>query len=191
MVNSKFIRILCYIAMAIAYLAAIALIISGVVDLVNEERTLLSTAFIVLGVLLPIITSISLYPIFALSLIETHTSDIKDKLDHVAELLEAKPQGITPQQHIPTPSTPSTTTAPAFVTKEVNYDSLEEAISFINLEYNLNVNINDNLMAIQEKILQSNLLESKAPIFRKRILEASSLNEVYSAIKMHRSVHAR
>ena len=45
---------------------------------------------ILIGVLIPLIISVALYPVFALSLIESNTAETNDNLARIIELLENK-----------------------------------------------------------------------------------------------------
>ena len=191
MINSKWIRTLCYIVVGMVCLLALMLIIFGISALA-DERTISGVIFIITGILAPFIICVSMYPIFALSLIETSTSNIKNHLEHIVYLLESKPKVVAPAQDSPPLTTPQHTPSnisPTQATDENNIDSLEEAIHFINQEYNIDIDVADNLGTIQEKILNTNSLGAKGQIFRKRILAANSLDEVYSAIKIHRTIH--
>lgn len=191
MINSKWMRILCYIAMGFSCLVALILLIFGLGNLADENKVL-GIVFVILGILLPIITSISLYPIFALSLIETNTSEMKEQLNLIVALLKLISQGVHKSQNEPTPAPPQSEPLISFTPPPTNaesIDSLNDAINFINQEYNLDLDITDNLITLQEKILKADSLEYKGQIFKKRILEATTLNEVYSVIKMHRTIN--
>lgn len=176
MIKSKGIRILCYIAMGIVYLVSIIMLIYGLSSLAEEDSRSLGVLLIVLSIIIPIITSISMYPVFALSLIETNTSKINDNLETIIDLLEKNPTPTIPQQT----ATPHQNYPPMDLT-----NPLKDALNFINQRYNIQIDISDDLHIIKEKILEINEINSSTQIFKKRIIDADSKDGVWNIIKMH------
>ena len=79
MINGKGIRILCCILMAIVYFFSFCLLVAGIVDIIHDEG---APAIKIIGcLLLPLITTVSLYPLFALSKIDDTLSEMNEKMD--------------------------------------------------------------------------------------------------------------
>ena len=93
MISSKGIRTLCGVIMVICYVLAFFAILYGCLNL--EEGIWL----IAMGILVPLIVSVALYPVYALSLIESDTEDISYKLDRIIELLENNSSSPSTQQN--------------------------------------------------------------------------------------------
>lgn len=79
MINSKGIKLLCKIIMGIVYFFGICSFIAGISSLVDGEN--IGILYIVLGLLLPLMTTVSLYPIFALANIDENVHLINNKID--------------------------------------------------------------------------------------------------------------
>ena len=188
MINSKGIRILCYITMGLAYAAGIALAVYGI-SMMDEKETKNAVIFLVIGALIPFAITLALYPIFALSLIESHTVKLNDNMSLLLERINSSTSN---QQLEPTtaqistnPSTPAPISTPP--SSPVTTAQLEDVLSFINHKYNTQINATDTLEIIKEKISKIDDYLNLTRIFKNRINEAESLDEVFSIMKMHRA----
>jgi uncharacterized membrane protein required for colicin V production len=79
MINSKGIKILCKVIMGIVYVLCGFSIVAGISSLVDDEK--IGILYIVLGILLPLITTVSLYPIFALANIDENIQSLNSKIE--------------------------------------------------------------------------------------------------------------
>ena len=73
--------------MGIAYVLAVVLCIFGCLSF-SAGKVVFGIVLIFIGVLIPLVISVVLYPIFALSLIESNTDEINYNLERIIELLE-------------------------------------------------------------------------------------------------------
>jgi hypothetical protein len=73
--------------MGIAYTAAIFLLIIGLSCIINKE-TNMGILLILIAVITPFVSTLLMYPIFALSQIESNTAETNKKLDQIIELLQ-------------------------------------------------------------------------------------------------------
>ena len=196
MINSKGIRILCYITMGISYFIAIILLVCGCSALVNE-KVALGFILLLIAILIPFSVTLSLYPIFAISLIESNVSELNENLRLLlrmtATTIAASPASPENNRHQEQKST-----APQNNLNQSHTDSfrppltptppISESIDFINQKYKIDIEIFDNLITIKEKISKIEAVDNLTLILKKRIGDATSFDEVCSIIKMHHSV---
>lgn len=181
MIKSKGIRILCYVAMGLSYFLAIILLICGCSALVDEKISI-GIGLLLIAILIPFSVTLSLYPIFALSLIESNVSELTTTIEQLsAKLVHSSPTP-PPQSH-ETPNDKNCQNPPLTPTPPMT-----DAIDFINQKYNIQIDVSDDLITIQEKISKIKALDNLTQIFVNRVINAKSFDEVCSIIKMHRSV---
>ena len=85
MISGKGIKVLCYIAMSFVFLVAVILLVFGVYGLTNKDW--FSIIWIVLGLLLPLVVSVSLYPIFALASIDENIQLLNQRVKQIGTTL--------------------------------------------------------------------------------------------------------
>ena len=189
MIKSKEIKVLCYIATGISYILSLGLIAYGIYEL-TEEKTVQGLIKLLIGILVPLLVNISMYPIWALSQIECHTSDLNDKLEKIIILktLESTSQSTTipSQKNTPTDRAQSNSSA----TTGNNADALNEAIDFINREYNIQIESTDDLKDIKEKISNIDAIDNSTQIFKERIDNATSVRQMFAIIKLHYTIRS-
>lgn len=185
MLKSKGIRILCYIEMGVVYVLSVILVILGIAD-IADEKVFLGVIFLIAGLVMPLTVSVSLYPVFALSLIESNTSSLNDKLGDIIELLEkTNTLYIPPVVEQSTISTNKKTEPIETVESSVLSPTYaQEAIDFINKKYNIRIRLSDDMSSIKEKVSTIDDEIEYARIFKKRVNEAESLSEIMSSIKL-------
>ena len=184
MIKSKGIRILCYVAMGISYCFAVILLICGCSALVNE-KVALGIGLIFVAIIVPFSVTLSLYPIFAISLIESHVSQLNTNIEQLLNNLSAQttqPPTLSQEKNYQNSTSPKQ--APLVLTPPIS-----EALDFINQRYNIQIEFSDDLMTIQEKILKIDAVDNLTHIFKKRVSNATSFDEVCSIIKMHHAVN--
>ena len=92
MINSKGIKILCYVLMGIVWTASVMLFFGGVANVFVGNIEWYYGAMVAGGIILPIVTTVSLYPLFALANIDEHLKALNSKVDKV--LKNQKPRGV-------------------------------------------------------------------------------------------------
>lgn len=181
--------------MGISYVVALVLLIYGF-SLLIDKNTALGLVMILISILTPLFERLFLYPIFALSLIETNLSKVDANLERVIELIDTAPSDSDPTPNTETPppiknptpikKTVSTLTPnpPPFPISPIN-----EALQFINQKYGIQIEISDDIDTLKEKIAKIESEESSSQIFKNRVADSKSIDEIWSLIKMHHTVH--
>ena len=190
MIKSKGIRIVCYVCMGLSCFLAVVMFFCGCSALVDEKVDL-GIGLIVLAIVIPFSVTLSLYPIFALSLIESHVSQINDNIEQLSSKLDTlltPPSPTMPQNPPASEPTPTPTPTPSPQSTMTPTTPITDAIDFINRKYNAGIEDSDDLITIQEKILKIEALDTLTQIFKTRVANASNFDEVCSVIKMHHAV---
>ena len=177
MTKNKGIRVLCYMVMGISCYLSLSLIIYGCNAIVNE-KTEWGLMLILTGIISPVVACLSLYPIYALSLIEARTSNLEEDLEEIIYLLEKISQ-------------PAAKPSQTITSTRTNYDdsTLVDAINFINQKYHIQIESTDNLNEIKREILGIDAEDNSITIFKERVVHAYSYKEIFDAIKMHYTIH--
>ena len=154
MINSKGIRILCYVAMGISYFIAIVLLICGCSALVNDKG-LLGIGLIAISFFIPFFSTLSLYPIFALSLIESHVADLNANVEKLTEKISCtSPKPTSTILHEPKKAfqdaayktqsslspTPPFEEALNFINRIANANNFDEVCSIIKMHHTVSKN---------------------------------------------------
>ena len=196
MINSKGIRILCYIAVGISYFATLCLLIAGIVNMVDENYGV-GIFFVLLCGLIPLFVNLSIYPLFALSKIESNTETLNNQLNDIITLLKNPEEPMemplsnqTNSNFTSPPTTPPTSPQPSatpiFVPGHVKPGFVAQAIDFINEKYQVDINLDDDYFSIKEKISEIEVTNKSVEIFKNRVIDATSYDEVINAINLHR-----
>ena len=174
MINSNGIKILCYIIMGIAFIASIAFIVVGILGLVNNQP--LSALWILAGICSPLITSVSLYPIFALANIEENVCQLSETLNKIINK-----NHFERTNHL----SKSANTNYAYEEQQLTQD----IIDFINSRYQTQINIYDSLDTIKFKISSINATSSSVNILTRKVAEAQTISAVAKAFVLHRATN--
>lgn len=188
MFSNKWIRNICYIFSLIIDVLAIILIILGIIKLANNNT--LGWVLILGGIIIPIVTIISIYPIFALANIDNNFSELISKFDLIIEQLKtrkANDESVLISQE----------NEYNLYQQEIKQSSVDDVdklhenlFEYINKTYNIKLDKNDSLDAIKIKIdsidSSSNL---NVTILKDRIAVANDIEEIYSLIKMHMTIY--
>ncbi len=198
MFDRNYIRIICRIIFGLACVIAALLVIFGCVMIVDDSVGF-GVVMIVAGLITPVTTTISLYPLFALSSIESNTAELEEKLDKIVELLKAS----ATEASQPNEPHSSSHVSIMDIIKERNNvkrmsadsvsikkDTISDAMNFINKKYNIHLVDSDNLLAIKEKTANISDADKSVQTLKKRISEAETLDEAVSLLKMHYIVHS-
>lgn len=180
MISSKGIRILCYIAVGISFVFTLVLsIFAG--GVMAEEGGLIKGIFILLvGLIIPLVTALSLYPIYALSLIESHTSELNANVNLLLEQVKPSNKEVPCTPLTATPSTTIPSSSQVSLQKK-------DLIDFINHKYDTQIGVDDDLDVIKDKILNIEYNTNSVQIFKKRISSANSIDEIIAIMKLHRA----
>ncbi len=92
MISDKGIRRLCYAFMVVIYIISVFFLLLGISNLLDENETTNGWILIVFGIVLPLITTISLYPIFTLANINQNLVLLNEKVDTVIKNQDQKPK---------------------------------------------------------------------------------------------------
>ena len=179
MINSKSVRILCYIAVGISFVFTLVLSIFAGKEMA-EGRVIKGIFILLVGLIIPLVTALSLYPIYALSLIESHTSELNANVNLLLEQVKPSNKEV--------PCTPSATT-PSNTIPSSSQVSLpqKDLIDFINHKYDTQIGVDDALDVIKDKILNIEYNTNSVQIFKKRISSANSIDEIIAIMKLHRA----
>ena len=193
MISNKGIKVLCYIVMVCALLVSCVLIILGIKGMIDENR--FSAIWMAFGIALPLVASVSLYPIFALANIDENLILLNQKWDVIASkvlcntkseesattevLLENKING----------SSEDIISIENSSKRTIQVDKLHDAIEFINQKYGINIDVDDSLDAIKFKISQISDNSSSANILIQKVSNACNIETIASAFILHKAAH--
>ena len=185
---SKFIKIYCYALMGLSTLASLALLIAGLVSLADEGN--LAWFFIILGIVLPLASIISLYPLFALSRIDENLCSLTEKVNSLTQVpVTAKNKEASHKPFIqdkkPIQSQPLFEHIPPSLSS-----SFQDTISFINKKYSINLCEDDNIDLIKEKIASIENPSFSVVILQSKIASAATKEEAINLLNMHRVAHS-
>ena len=179
------IKTLCYISIAIAFLASGFLLIFGIFGLIADEP--LSNIFVIAGVSSFLVAMTSAYPIFAIGIAEERISKLEQKINEFQENIKENNRVIN---QITIKNTSQSSFAPARnsmsgVSKNYKIPSYEEALDFVNRKHGLSVLLTDDLATIKEKVEAIDDGGFTAIIFKRRVSEATTRDEIESIFVMH------
>ena len=196
MINGKGIRLLCKILMTIVCILSIISLIAGICLLISEENWFY-LIFIIVGIVFPLVTTVSLYPIYALANIDENLILLNKKIDRVFGEGISKPsqptEPIVLKNDIPTESQPTQSRNEAKkVDREyqVNDKRVQEAINFVNSRYGTDIRLEDEFEVIVRKVCHIGERTSSVIIFQKNVCSARTKQEVLNAIIKHNAVNA-
>ena len=144
-----------------------------------EKEFKQGAATLFVGLIIPFITTLSIYPISALSLIESHVSSVDAKLEQVLKLLPALRSNQSSSSNAK-PTQPPTSQAPLEPTSKFC-----EAVTFLNQWYDIQIDPSDDIETLKEKIAEIDSDDKSSQIFKNRVANASSIDEVRSIVNMH------
>lgn len=179
MIGNKGIKIFCYIMMGIVWTISGILLVFGVVR--ATDKNWYSLFFIALGLILPLVCSISLYPIFALANIDQNIYMLNKKVEEIATN-----NTTSKTEHNCAPYNNSKTNiVDCFESDTVSIN----AIHFVCKEYGVSVSLEDDIETIKEKISSIQNDSSKADIFKSKVIKAETKEEILRIFIMHKIAH--
>ena len=218
MINSKGIKILCYITMGVVALISLVLVISSIGELIDGNS--FSIIYLLLGFVLPLVVTVSLYPIFALANIEERVRSIDEKTnallanelicsDTESENVDLSECSVDLKESVdlevntsfdaefsPNSAKPVVTdyksneTSEAELTEVFKSPKFAEAIDFINRKYGTDINPQDDFQLIKSKINNIESSTSSVEIFKSKVLKAVSNREIANIIIMHKAAYS-
>ena len=205
MIGSKGIRVFCYIIMTIAYIASVVLLILGIEAVGGRGSNSMGWTLIIAGIALPLTTTISLYPIFALSKMEDSLSDLSEEVKKISYALERQvPQNVPyaqvpPPSAYPAPPTPSAPPAPSAPNCQMpprmpnsapTQGNTQDAIAYLNSTYHLNLSVADDLSTLKNKIASIADANFGTLILKQKVAESVTVEQVYSVFVLHKAARA-
>ena len=183
LINSKNVKIFCFVAMILAFLACAVMLIFGFVMLA-DDNTVIGIVLLVMAVIFPFMTSIALYPIYALSNIEETLTALDQK---TASFLSSFKDYAEEGRHTADTNAPCSVPVSAVTSQKSPRKSktYEEALDFINQKHGLSVSLTDDLDTIKEKIDTIDDGGFTAIIFKRKVSEATTKDEIESIFVMH------
>jgi hypothetical protein len=184
MIKSEFIKWLCCVIFILAIVMAIVAIIVGL-SLINDKINY-GWFIVVVGVISPLITAVSLFPVVALAKIEINVSKMKEEMEEIninfQKLLASKKVNSSV-------NTESDCDKNETNLQHVNDDYFKKAIDFFNSRYNTHINYDDEIQVIKDIILSIDCSTTSYAILKSKIEKAKSFFEVKNAIIMHKVVN--
>ena len=176
---------LCYISIAIAFLASGFLLIWGVMALITDDP--LSNILVTAGISSFLVAITSAYPVFALGIAEEKISKLEKEVNELQENIKDNNRVIN---QITVTNSAHSLFAPARnsvskASESHKNPSYEEAVSFLNKKHNLSVLLTDDLATIKEKVETIDDGGFTAIIFKRKVSEATTKDEIESIFVMH------
>lgn len=180
---SRFIKILCYVLMAISVVVGFVLLVLGISSLIDKNSY--AWLFIIGGIALPFASIISLYPLFALSCMEEHLRSLNEKIALLSPTdtsltREIPPKNPSIQDQKPIISQPQFEHIPPFL----------DTIAFINKKYLTDLCEDDSIDIIKKKIMNIENPPFSAIILQSKISSATTKEEIINLLNMHRVAHS-
>ena len=177
MIKSNAIKILCYVIMIFSVLVSILFLIT-IIDLATKIEIFDPTLLILFALFFPLLTSVSLYPIFALANIDESLSKLNEKLDKIIYLNnhESKMSG---RHEKSISSKPCTEPISSFFSAENTQNKkINEAVQYINNKYGTDISLEDEYQTIKEKIQKINNTSFACDILKKKVSIAKNKEEI-------------
>ena len=183
MINSKNVKIFCFVAMILAFLVSAVMLIFGFVMLA-DDNTVIGIVLLVMAVIFPFMTSIALYPIYALSNIEETLTALDQK---TASFLSNFKNYAEEGRRIAGTNAPCSVSVTASTSQKNprEFKTYKEALDFVNKKHGLSVLLTDDLATIKEKVEAIDDGGFTAIIFKRKVLEATTKDEIESIFVMH------
>ena len=191
MIGSKGIRILCYILMTLVLWISLVGLIGGIVLVVDGSK--LGWIIVAASVVFPLAITVSLYPIYALSKIESSLSDVQKKVISIAayekrihRLLENQFEKEDEEDMVE--GTETLVEAFADSLSQVDY---EKVMDFMERYYGVELNLFDDLTFVKEKVNAIAHESVSVGILKNNIDAAKTIKEAFYILNMHRIVHEK
>lgn len=190
MINSKGIKILCYIIMGFIYVLSFLMILFGIVAMLEDKGSFYGI-FVFLGFLLPITVTVSLYPIFALANIDENL----DLLNRIARQIVINRNQWSKEQ---TGSCQIREEACDYVSESESKEEtvlyhisdLEKAINYVNLKYQISICVDDSIEEIKTEIAGIADGSFSAELLKSRVAEANTKAEILKIFINHRVLYS-
>ncbi len=207
MFSSKIIKTICYIIISIACLAAVILIVVGANFLADREKG--AWIYIACGILLPFLSIVWVFPIFALANIDinvvnmkTEMESLNKKVDQIDSCSSIKNEENCKENSIFKGETHIVDENPIRLAnskvdvpqKELNRNVLQtniykESLNFINKKYGVNISEDDDVGVVKEKIESIEYQTTSFAILKNKIRKADGFSEIANAIIMHKTAN--
>ena len=171
MIKSNAIKILCYVIMIFSVLVSILFLIT-IIDLATKIEIFDPTLLILFALFFPLLTSVSLYPIFALANIDENLSKLNEKLDKIIYLNNHESKMSDQHEKLISNFSPPET----HKTKKIN-----EALQYINNKYGTNISLEDDFETIKEKIQKTDNNSSAYSVLKKKISTAKTKEDIINS----------
>lgn len=189
MFNSKNVKILCIILMGSIFLLSIFLIVTGIRGIIVQNPFAIIS--LILGLFLPLGVYVIVSVIFALFNIDKNLHLLNQKVDIVTSILrsnvtkkgdfiksETVVNGISSNHEI------------VMETKQNDKITLTQVtIDFINQKYNINIDIDDDLEVIKQKVSIIGQNTTAVKVLKEKILNANSIEEVAQTFILHKAAY--
>jgi len=193
MISGKGIKVLCYVIMGFVFVLSIFLIIFSIIGMIAKNW--ISVIWLIVGLLLPLINTVSLYPLFVLANIDDKLSLLNKKVDTI---VSKKYSGESKRDIITGNQTQDKKTIDKMIISETGKEQIEKSnklilsqdiLDFINQKYKIHIELDDSLDIIKFKISSINEKSSTANILIQKIVNANNMEDVSSAFILHKAVH--
>ena len=189
MFSGKVIKSLCYIVIGVILIVSCFLLCMGILSLVDDDS--LGVAWIVLGLVLPFMTTVSMYPIFALASIDENLAEINQKIEcFVSDRSTSRAAPNMPLCAAQSPLNQKLPTSNKPLDLVVHSQRSGDAVSFVNQKYGISILPEDDLATIQEKISSIQDGGFSVIILKRKVMEAGSKEEVDNIFVMHQVAHS-
>lgn len=186
MFSSKFIKLLCKIALFCVYAFAIFCIVYGVKN--TEDGNSVNKFFVLIGVLIPIFATISIYPLFALANIDENLSLLNEKMDIKLEN-DRRYRYESTEKEKTHASKNNNEIEENIVPVNKKQRLTQDVVDFINERYNISLTLDDDVETIKIKITNINEKLTTAEMLKNKVLSANSEEAIFSALNMHKAIY--
>ena len=174
--------------MIFAYTLSIVLFILGIANM--GDNSTLGWAFLVGAIILPLTTTVSLYPIFALSNIEDALGNLTQELRQLSKNEEKRTeQNRHPVQAISSPS-PSQKVSQRMSKTTATFETTEDVMEYLNSRYHLTLSSADDLNTLKSKIANIADTNFGTLILQQKIADATTIEQAYSILALHKAARA-
>lgn len=190
MISSKGIKILCYIIMALAFVASFVLLIMGVLWAIDGSKA--SIAVLIIAVVFPLGVTVSLYPIFALANVDENLASLNGTVEELVHKISLKiPENGAPSSEIGSNSSaviPAQDKPANSAYKQYNPAKTyteKETVEYVNAKYGLNISLDDSCETIKEKVAAMNATGFYIIVLQRKVAEAQTKEEIINYFAMH------
>ena len=170
--------------MGFSFLGALSLFSFGI-NALAEDLFMLGMGFIIGSIALPLLVSVSLYPIFALSNIDDNLSLLKKEVAEIAENIKRRPR----QNEAAAPSEDACKQEESIEKDQESLSAYEKALLFIKEKYGVSIDMEDSVAEIKAKINSIDDQTWAGTMLKHKINSATSKEEIFQILSIHRVTH--